>query len=477
MDSVDSRLLFQASILKDLHEVWTPHSGQIIIGQAIFIDGKEVVFANCGRKFGKTDIMNYCQYRAAMTTPNAACYYIAPFAKQAREIIWSSNRIQQFLGKHADKYIERITNDDMRIRFKNGSFIKLDGADSYEAYRGINPHFIGYDEFKDHHPEFHKAMEPNLATFSAPLLIVGTPPETTINQYFTLSEEAQRDERSVYVNLPSWTNPYIKMDWLMRMKEKLIARGEWDVWMREYEAKFVKGGNKAIFPMLDENKHRIGYSQIVQEIRKSYKNYSFHIVADPGTAKAFAVLFVAYHKYKKIGYRLDEIYATKAEEATTKNIHRLIEEKMNEIHPHDEAWSRTYDEAGLWFANEMLNEFGEAWMPTRKSLNKKENGLSLIKDQILEDRWYATERCTKLWWEMENYLKDKNGNIPKMNDHLIDCDRYANAAEFFDSIEGSVPVPGDKDEMRRYETMKRDLEEDRGNDWINNLTGEFDDDY
>lgn len=473
--SLDHKLLYHADILRDLHEVWTPHDGQVIIGKSFFYDGKKIVFANCGRKYGKTDIGLYCGNRVAVTFPGSACYYIAPFAKQAREIVWSSGRMQNFFGKYADKYIDRITNDDMRIWFKNGSFFKLDGADNFDAYRGINPHFMWYDEFKDHHPEFHKAMEPNLATHEAPLLITGTPPETTINQYFVLAEEAKREEDSVYVNLPSWTNPHISKTWLDKMKAKLIARGEWDVWMREYEAKFVKGGNKAVFPMLDENKHRIGYSQIVQEIRKSYKNYNFHIVADPGTAKAFAVLFVAYHKYKKIGYRLDEIYATTAADATTKNIHKLIEEKMNEIHPHEESWYRTYDEAGLWFANEMLNEFGEAWMPTQKALNKKENGLSLIKDQLLEDRWYATERCVKLWWEMENYVKDKNGKIPKENDHLIDCDRYGNAAEGYDTKEASEPVRQDPDEMKRFSTMRQDLEQNN-NDWIDNLTREFEDD-
>ncbi len=66
--------------------------------------------------------------------------------------------------------------------------------------------------------------------------------------------------------------------------------------------------------------------------------------------------------------------------------------------------------------------------PTNKKLADKDNGLSLIKDQMLEGRVVVSNSCEKLIWEIERYVKDKNGNIPKKNDHLIDIWRYVNAA-------------------------------------------------
>ena len=41
---------YLATVLHDLHLVWTPHRGQIEVGLAIFYDGKRRVMIRCGRK-------------------------------------------------------------------------------------------------------------------------------------------------------------------------------------------------------------------------------------------------------------------------------------------------------------------------------------------------------------------------------------------------------------------------------------------
>jgi hypothetical protein len=65
-----------------------------------------------------------------------------------------------------------------------------------------------------------------------------------------------------------------------------------------------------------------------------------------------------------------------------------------------------------------------------------------------------------LAWEVENYVRDSSGRIPKERDHLIDCWRYANAAVCFDladDIDG-IPVEPDKDDMPRGYTIEQDMD-------------------
>jgi len=464
-------LLYTAEIIKDLTISWQPHAGQVDAGRAIFYEGKTFVFVECGRKWGKTDLTLYCAYRAAMTTPNAAIYYIAPFQTQAKELTWSNSRFQTFLDASVrDKYVSSINNSEMRIKFKNGSFIKLDGADNYEKYRGINPHFIIYDEFKDHHPMFHEAMEPNLATYSAPLLVIGTPPETDNNQFCRLADDIKVDPDGAYFNQPTSTNPHISKKYLENMRARLQRRGEHDVWMREYMAKRVKGGRNAIFPMFDDTMIK-DYKGLIAEIRSNRKNFELYITADPATASTFGVLFSAIHKYTRIVYHLNELYIRDTRESSARKVWEEIERIQMEIMPDLSRWELTYDEAATWFSNEVMDitEGQVYFAPTSKAATKKEVGLSLMKDQMLYGFFFMTEKCKFFREEVENYIRDQNDKIKKVNDHLIDCCRYTNAAAYYTSVTSKAPKKVESG--RRYHTLESDWA-DNNNDWTTKLLGD-----
>ena len=465
-------LIYTAEIIKDLTTSWMPHAGQQKVGKAIFYEGKNFIFVECGRKWGKTDLTLYCAYRAAMTTPNAAIYYIAPFQTQAKELTWSNSRFQTFLDASVrDKYISSINNSEMRIKFKNGSFIKLDGADNYEKYRGINPHFIIYDEFKDHHVKFHEAMEPNLAVYTAPLLVIGTPPETENNQFCRLADDIKIDPDGAYFNQPSETNPHISRRYLDTMKGRLIRRGELDVWMREYMAKRVKGGRNSIFPMFDSGKHVKSRQDLINGIRANRGQYELYITADPATSSTFGVLFSAINRYTRIVYHIDELYIRDTRNTSARRVWEEIERVQREIIPDISQWNLTYDEAATWFSNEIMDiTEGETYfVPTQKKNHKKDDGLSLMKDQMLYGFFYVSDSCKHFREEIENYVRDENDKIKKVNDHLIDCARYTNAADHYTVIEAKEPRK--VKEIRRFHTPDTDFKNDNS-DWTTKLLGD-----
>jgi hypothetical protein len=131
---------------------------------------------------------------------------------------------------------------------------------------------------------------------------------------------------------------------------------------------------------------------------------------------------------------------------------------------YEQEWLQGYDEAASWFAQEAAATYDEHFSPTCKAQNKKDNGLSLIKDQLLNGRVLISDRCDKLAWEVENYVKDKNGRIPKVNDHLIDCWRYTNAALGFDLADDDSKFLEEDNYVEKLPRRGYTIEQDRQSD-------------
>jgi hypothetical protein len=414
-----------ATGLKALHERWTPHDAQIEIGRALLGERKKEVFAQCGRNLGKSELTGYLMWRWAWTFPGSENYYFSPYMKQSREIMWASRRIQEFGPKD---WIEKVNEQEMRITFKNGSFIKLDGSDNVEAYRGVKPKGLTvYDEFKDFRPEFHDAYDPNRAAHDTPLFIIGTPPEFE-GQFTEVAASWAKDANKAFFKFPTYSNPHISRDWLEKKKAELYERGEGDKWEREYMAEFVRGGSKRIFPMLKDTFIK-PHGEIMTSIMRDRRKLEWFCWADPAGASCFAVIFVAINPFTRQVYVLDEIYETRQEEMTVDKIGARIISMTRQLY--DGEWRFGYDEAEAWFRNEMLERFGLSFEPTQKAKNDKTTGLSLIKDIMLNGKLTLSSRVQKLFWEMDNYRKDDEGRIIKKNDHLIDSMRYTLGAAYY----------------------------------------------
>ncbi|MBR9701043.1 hypothetical protein GOV11_04215 [Candidatus Woesearchaeota archaeon] len=415
------------TITKGLHETWTPHAGQVRVGQALFSRNCKEIFVQAARNWGKTELVSYCLWRYANLHPDSENYYFSPYMKQSREILWASYRLQQFGPKD---WIKSINNTEMRVTFTNGAFIKLDGSDNVDAYRGVKPKgLIVFDEFKDFRPEFYEAFEPNRIAHNCPIIIIGTPPDREC-QFLTVANEFKEADHKEFFHAASYENPHIDRRWLDEQKRTLIQRGETDVWEREYEAKYVPGGVSKIFPMLTKDVV-VSHADIMHDIKRDMKKLHWYLGADPAAATTFAIIFAAINPYDKKIYILDEIYESEQSKMSVDQIGRRIIEKRNELWAYSD-WTQLYDEAATWFKNEMLDRFQEYYQPTSKAHNKKDHGLSLIKDILLGGHMVISDRCVQLFKELDNYYKDKSGKIPKINDHGIDDLRYILGASYYE---------------------------------------------
>lgn len=421
-----------ARLLAALHKKWIPHPGQIPIGRAIFAEGKTKVFAQPGRGFGKSEVGVYCGWRRAIIAPGSAIYYVAPFYSQAKEIVWSNRRLQTF---GPESFVKRCYNQDCRVVFKNGSFIKLLGSDNTEAGRGYIVDMLILDELKDFEPGFWPAMRPNLLKRKdAIVLCLGTPPDNDVDPgaelYLALADEYRNDPKGFWCTAPSDSNPYLDQVELQKEIDLLRSRGQHDVVEREFYGRYVKGGSGGLIPHFRSGRHVRGHAEIVRAVERDRYHLDFHVIADPGSAVCFAVLFAALNRVTNRVYFLDEIYSTDPKANTTTQIWSEICKRCLEWGLDLKQWNYTYDEQARWFWAELAGlGVDVGWTPTHKQLHKKElgetkPGLSALNDMFRTEHAVVSDRCKKFVWEMESYIKTKEGNIPKKRDNLIDCGRY-----------------------------------------------------
>jgi hypothetical protein len=446
------------------------HDDQIKQLKPLYDESNEInsMFISCGRKWGKTELVGYILWRHALLNPGSACYYVGPEAVHARKILWDTRRIQKFMGKETDKYLDKskgrsgYRDQEMKIMLKNGSFIQIVGSDNYQVANGLTPNIAVYDEFKAFNHRWHTEFAPNRAAKAAPLVIIGTKPRSgnkNMDQYNEILEYAKANPKEWYVaERTTFDNPINHLPAQKQIIEQeirqLIARGEEDVVQLEYYSKWVPGGKKAIFPMFDKNKHIRPHSELYNEIKRDIKRLDWYLITDPGTVTCFGALLVALNPYSKKIYIMDEMYVTDQRETSTRRMYPRMEAKALELYPGsslDDDWFKVADEAAAWFMNEAMDQYGVYFIPTDKNNNKKEDGLSLIKDILIHGLVEISSNCVNLVMEIEKYALDDRGNIPKKYDHLIDCFRYflSSCNYSMHEVLEAVRYKSDKEAIRR----------------------------
>lgn len=157
-------------------------------------------------------------------------------------------------------------------------------------------------------------------------------------------------------------------------------------------------------------------------------SYDWYCMVDPGTSgSAFAVLFAAVDTYKPFLFFLDEIYEKDVEKTVTTYTGPLIIKKCLALNENLEQWKCYYDSAGAWFAAHFRKEHADCGLrlaPVIKKPGEKEDGLDTLNAMFINNSIAISQRCGNTIWEYDNYCRDKNGKLPKRNDHQIDNGRY-----------------------------------------------------
>jgi len=406
------------------------HKGQIRIAKDYFNRGMRIIQSQWGRSAGKTESALFIANVAAMLNPNFIIYIITPERKQGKEIYWASKRLQNY---PPPQFVEDDRDTELRLVFKNGSFICVDGCENYNAHRGLKPNLVIYDEFQNHNREFHlEVMAPNLLAKQSALIIYGTPPKSRAAYYVEFREQLLKqikggDVTRSYYEFPTAMNPTIDTDELAKVRRELIESDNEVIWYREYEGKLAFGGEDVVFPKWNPGVHVRTHRVVTSYVDTDKHKLKWFTICDPGTSTCFAVLFVAYNQYTQQMFFLDEIYEKDRNRTDSRQIWERIRKKEEELYPNapERTWRRVYDEAAAWFQREVAANFHVGLIPSQKQKSSEETDISRIKMMMANHgTMTVSDRCYWLRWEIESYITDELGRYPDRNNHLIDCLKY-----------------------------------------------------
>ena len=153
-----------------------PRSYQIPILDALENKGYKRVLAIMPRRAGKdVTAFNYC-IRYLLKKP-CVIYYIFPTYSQGRKILWENlnNAGQRILDYIPEEVIESVHQQEMSVKFRNGSLFKVLGSDNWDSLVGTNPSGIVYSEYSLQDPAAYQYLRPAIAANDGWILILSTP--------------------------------------------------------------------------------------------------------------------------------------------------------------------------------------------------------------------------------------------------------------------------------------------------------------
>lgn len=202
------------------------------------------------------------------------------------------------------------------------SKIRLSGSDFADRDRGGEAQGIIFDEYQDQAPDkWDEVYEKFFATTRGWAAFMGT--AKGYNHWYDLMQHSQEDSKWIHSEA-TWRDvqehivdgePMITEEWIKESKRDASRRGKLDIWLREFELKFMVP-QKAVYPMFDRNIH-------VRPVEDVPDDGTLYGVWDFGFAEGhpMAFNFILIDRWGK-WWVTDEIHGTGID----------MDEMLNEIH-------------------------------------------------------------------------------------------------------------------------------------------------
>jgi hypothetical protein len=291
------------SILKKLGQLLpTNVEDSNFVAQHAFInDPAKLKAALCSRRAGKSYGVGLYLIKTALEYPGVKCLYIALTRDSAKNIMWD-DVIKDIINKH-DLDV-KLNEVDLAIRFKNGSTIRMVGADAkpaeMEKFLGQKYKLVIIDESGSFKQDLRKLVyeiaEPATTDMDGTIALIGTPTDLIKSLFYDITN-GKEPGWSVH-KWTSFQNPYIAEKWDKKTKE-MIERDP-DVintpaYKRMYEGQWFINTDKLVYKY---NKTLNTYTELPR-IREQY----YHVIGvDLGYDDDSSFIASCYSEYDPILY-------------------------------------------------------------------------------------------------------------------------------------------------------------------------------
>ena len=186
------------------------------------------------RRSGKTSLCINELIKQALLNDGGRYFYIAPTYRAAKMIAW-----EMLLACAPGEFVVKKHETDLVVKFVNGSYIELKGADNPDTLRGIGLWGVCFDEYSQQPSNIYsEIIRPALSDKKGWAMWIGTPKGK--NEFFKLFDSAKSK-----ADWRTWLLPVSKTK-LIDEKELLATRADMDdnEYNQEYECSFesiVKG--------------------------------------------------------------------------------------------------------------------------------------------------------------------------------------------------------------------------------------------
>jgi phage terminase large subunit len=206
---------------------WRPRDYQMNAWAALEAGKKRLALA-WHRRAGKDDICLHWAATAAMERVGPY-WHMLPLANQARKAIWDAVNPRTGRRRIDDAFPEELRastrDNDMFIRFKNGSTWQVVGSDNYNSLVGSPPVGIVFSEYALADPNAWGLLRPILAENGGWALFIST--TRGRNHFHKLVEFAKKDPEWYGETLTVEDTGALPLATIEREKRELVAeRGE-----------------------------------------------------------------------------------------------------------------------------------------------------------------------------------------------------------------------------------------------------------
>lgn len=207
-----------------------------------------------------------------------------PTYSQAKKVIWDSSTIEgvRFLDFIPAEVIAQKNQQEMKIRFTNGSLLQLIGSDNIDSLMGTNPQIVVFSEYAIQTSAAWDYIRPILKVNKGYAIFISTPRGR--NHFYDLYQMAKTQpdwwvQTLTYKDTGVLTDDDIDKEILSGMSEELA--------LQEYSCSFDRGVDGAFYARLITKMHN--ENRIIPLAYDPYK--LVHTSCDLGWDDCTAIIF------------------------------------------------------------------------------------------------------------------------------------------------------------------------------------------